>query len=48
MINFIREIIFFIFRKFIPPGWIEQAIKAERIKQSEQGCVYGKKNCHTA
>jgi|JI6StandDraft_1071083.scaffolds.fasta_scaffold43488_2 acetyltransferase-like isoleucine patch superfamily enzyme len=43
MINFIREIIFFIFRKFIPPGWIEQAIKAERIKQSEQGCVYGKK-----
>jgi acetyltransferase-like isoleucine patch superfamily enzyme len=42
MINFIREIVFFIFRKLIPPGWIDQAIKTERIKQSVQGCVYGK------
>ena len=42
MIYAIRKIVFFIFKKLIPPFWIEEAVKTERIKESEHGCVYGK------
>lgn len=42
MICAIRKFIFFIFKKTIPPNWIDQAIKSEQIKTTKQGCVYGK------
>lgn len=41
MINIIRKIIFWIFKKIIPPNWIENAINEEITKLSLQGCIVG-------
>jgi acetyltransferase-like isoleucine patch superfamily enzyme len=41
MINSLRKILFFIFKKIIPPYWIEQAINKEKIELSKKSCLIG-------
>jgi acetyltransferase-like isoleucine patch superfamily enzyme len=43
MIQAIRKIVFSLFRKVIPPFWIENAIKAEKVKLATQNCITGDK-----
>ena len=42
MILLIRKTLFSIFNKLIPANWIDDAIKLERKKHSEQACIFGK------
>ncbi len=41
MINSLRKILFFVFKKIIPPYWIEQAINKEKIELSKRSCLIG-------
>lgn len=41
MINILRHIIFWFFKKLIPPNWMENAISEEKIRLSMKGCIIG-------
>ncbi len=41
MVNWLRKIIFFIFKKIIPPYWIEKAINEEKVELAKQNCILG-------
>lgn len=45
MINYLRKIVFWFFKKLIPPIWIENNINGEKIRLFLLGCEIGK-NTH--